>query len=103
MYAGVAGVGKLIVVMHAALPVAVHLEAKRNSAIDKPKKAKSPTAWPKIVVGIVKSIPLQKTWMMRLLGTPLVGLCWHRVRKMGWFFAPIGKTAVIFAVEWVRL
>lgn len=99
VYAGVAGVDKLIVVMHVVMPVAVHLKAKRNNAIDKPKKAKSPTACPKIVVGIVKPIPLQKTWMMRLPGPPLIGLCWHRVRKMGWVFAPIGKTAVSFAIE----
>lgn len=94
---------KLIVVMHVVMPVAVHLTAKRSNAIAKPKKVKRPTAWPKIVVGIVKPIPLQKTWMMLLQETPLIGLRWHRVRKIWWFLALIGKVAVIFAIERVKL
>jgi hypothetical protein len=101
VYAGVAGVDRLIVVMPVAMPVVVHLTAKRNSATDKPKKAKSLTVWPKIVVGIVKSIPLQKRWMMLLQGALLIGLWWHRVRKIWWLFALILKDAVIFVVEWV--
>jgi hypothetical protein len=103
VYAGVAGVDMLIVVMHVVMPAAVHFTAKRNNAIAKPKKAKRPTAWPKIVVGIVKPIPLQKTWMMLLQETPLIGLRWHRVGKIWWFFALICKAAVIFAIEWVKL
>jgi hypothetical protein len=103
VYAGVAGVDKLIVVTHVVMPVGVHLTAKRNSAIDKPKKEKRPTAWPKTVVGIVKSIPLQKTWMMLLLDPLLIGLWWHRVMKMWWFFALIGNAAAIFAVALGKL
>jgi hypothetical protein len=101
VYAGVAGVDRLIVVMPVGLPVAAHLSAKRNSATDKPKKAKSPTGWPKTVVDIVKPIPLQKKWMMLLQGPPLIGLWWHRVRKIWWFFALLLKASVIFVVEWV--
>jgi hypothetical protein len=103
VYAGLAGVDKLTVVMHVVMPVAVHLTAKGNSAIDKPKKEKRLTAWPKIVVGIVKSIPLQKTWMMLLLAPLLIALRWHRVMKIWWFFALICNAAVIFAVALVKL
>jgi hypothetical protein len=103
VYAGLAGVDKLIVVMHVVMPVAVHVTAKRNSAIDKPKKEKRPTAWPKIVVGIVEPIPLQKTWMMLLLDPPLITLWWHRVMKIWWFIVLIGNAAVIFAVALVKL
>lgn len=101
MYVGVAGVDRLIVVMSVGMLLAVHLTAKRNSATDKPKKAKSPTVWPKTVVGIVKTSPFQKRWMMLLQGPLLIGLWWHCVRKIWWVFALILKAAVIFVVEWV--
>jgi len=74
VYAGIAGEDKRIVVMPVAMPVAVHLTANRNSVTAKPKKAKRPTAWTKTVVVIVKSILLQKTWMMLLPHTLWPGI-----------------------------
>jgi hypothetical protein len=68
--------------MHVALPVALHPTAKHNSATGKPKKAKSPTVWPKIVVAIVNSLRLQKKWMMLLKKAPLIVLGCSRTREI---------------------
>jgi hypothetical protein len=61
--------------MPAARPVAWNPSERRNSVIDKPKKAKKTTAWQKIAVAVAeKSTLLQKTWMIRLQATPVDGL-----------------------------
>jgi hypothetical protein len=66
-----------IVAMHAAPPVASDPAEKRSDATVKPKKAKRPTVWPKTAVGIVKSIYIEKTWMIILQQAILNGVSCH--------------------------
>jgi hypothetical protein len=88
--------------MHAALQVVSDPAEKRRNATVKPKKAKRPTVLPKTAAGIVKSIHLQKTWMILLLTALGNGVCCHRGKKIRYIFAPILDAAVIFAVERVK-
>lgn len=103
MYAGVAFVDKLIVAIHAAWKVVLNPAEKRSDATVKPIKAKRPTVWPKTAGGVLKSIHIEKTWMIILQQSILNGVCCHHGKKIRYIFVPVPGAAVIFAVEWAKL
>jgi hypothetical protein len=73
-------VGVLIVAKHAAPPVISGPAEKRSDSTVKPKKEKRPTVFPKTAVDILKSIHLQKTWII-ILPQALGNGVWSRRRK----------------------
>lgn len=92
-----------IVAMHAAAPVVASPIEKRSETTVKPEKVKKPIVLPKTAVGIVKSIPTKKIWMILLPQAPLNGLCRHHGWKFRRLLLPVFDAVAIFAVGRVKL